>query len=97
MTGIPPYGCRRVGKGREARYEINKEEAEVVKMMFQWYTEGDGVNGPLSLRGIANKLDDLGISPPSYRPTKMSIRWHPNTVRVILINPIHTGLLIMVR
>lgn len=91
MTGILPYGCRRVGKGREAHYEINEEESEVVKMMFKWYTDGDGENGPLSLKAIAYKLDDLGISPPSYRQTRMSIRWHPNIVRVILTNPIHTG------
>jgi site-specific DNA recombinase len=92
MTGIPPYGYRRIGKGREAHYVIHEEETEIVKKMYQWYVDGDGENGPLSLKAIAYKLDDLGISPPSYRPVRMSIRWHPNTVRVILTNPIHMGI-----
>ncbi len=90
MTGIPPYGYTRVGKAQDAVYEINEEEAEIVKMIFHWYVEGDGEKGPLTLRAIATKLDELGISPPSYR-SKMAPFWYPNSVRVILTNSIYTG------
>ncbi|MFZ5904465.1 MAG: recombinase family protein [Chloroflexota bacterium] len=91
MTGIPPYGYTRVGKAQDAIYQINEEEAEVVKLIFHWYVEGDGEKGPLTLRAIANKLDELGISPPNYR-SKIAPYWYPNSVRVILTNPIYTGI-----
>jgi site-specific DNA recombinase len=91
MTGIPPYGYTRVGKGRDAVYQINEEDAEIVKKIFQWYVEGDGENGPISLRAISSKLDILGISPPSYR-SKVAPFWYPNSIRVILTNSIYTGI-----
>jgi site-specific DNA recombinase len=92
MTGIPPYGYNRMGKGAEAEYVINDVQAEVVRNIFRWYVDGDGdgINDPLSLRAIAARLDGLGISPPNYR-SKMAPGWWPNTIRVILTNEIYTG------
>lgn len=90
MTGIPPYGYTRVGKAQDANYQINEEEAEIVKLIFKWYVEGNGEKGPLTLRAIAAKLDELGIPPPHYR-SKVAPYWYPNSVRVILTNPIYTG------
>ena len=92
MTGIPPYGYNRVGKGADAEYQINEVQAEVVRSIFRWYVDGDGdgINGPISLRAISSRLDELGISPPNYR-SKMAPGWYPNSVRVVLTNEIYIG------
>lgn len=90
MSGIPPYGYTRVGKRNEAEYVVNETEAEVVRNIFQWYVYGDEENGPLSLRGISYRLDQMGITPPNYR-SHVAPCWYPNSVRVILTNYIYTG------
>jgi site-specific DNA recombinase len=90
MSGIPPYGYRRVGKGGEAEYVIDETEAEVVRNIFQWYVYGDGACGPISLRAISYKLDQMGITPPNYR-AHVAPCWYPNSIRVILTNYIYTG------
>jgi site-specific DNA recombinase len=84
MNGIVPYGYGRIGKAREAEMIIEPAEAEVVKMIFRWYTT-DEDGGPLSLRGIANRLDKMGIKP------KSAGFWGPSSVRLIVINEIYAG------
>ncbi|HEX9389583.1 MAG TPA: recombinase family protein [Anaerolineales bacterium] len=84
MSGVVPYGYGRVGKARDAEMVIDPIEAEVVKMIFRWYTTNkDG--GPLSLRGIANRLDEMGIKPRSAG------FWGPSSVRLIVTNEIYAG------
>lgn len=84
MSGTVPYGYGRVGKGRDAEMVIDPVEAEVVKMIFRWYTTNtDG--GPLSLKGIANRLDEMGIKPRS------ASFWGPSSVRLIVMNEIYAG------
>ncbi len=84
MSGVVPYGYGRVGKARDAEMIIDPIEAEVVKMIFRWYTTNkDG--GPLSLRGIANRLDEMGIKPRSAG------FWGPSSVRLIVTNEIYAG------
>ena len=84
MSGVIPYGYGRVGKGRDAEMIIEPVETEVVKMIFRWYTTHED-GGPLSLRGIANRLDSLGIKPRSA-PV-----WGPSSVRFIVMNEIYAG------
>ncbi len=84
MSGVVPYGYGRVGKARDAEMIIDPVEAEVVKMIFRWYTTHED-GGPLSLRGIANRLDSMGIKPRSAG------FWGPSTVRVIVTNEIYAG------
>jgi site-specific DNA recombinase len=84
MCGIVPYGYGRVGKGRDAEMIIEPAEAEVVKMIFRWYTTHED-GGPLSLRGIANRLDSMGIKPRSAQV------WGPSSVRLIVKNETYAG------
>ena len=65
-------------------YEINEEEAKVVRMIFDYYTNPNsrfrGING------IALHLTELGI------PTKKGGKtWHRQVVRQILMNESYTG------
>ena len=59
------------------------KEAKIVKMIFQDYLNGMGINA------IARKLRDKGIS------TKDGGIWHENTVRGILKNEKYTGNLLL--
>ena len=58
---------------------VKEEEANVVRMMFQWACEG------VSTYQIAVRLNELGI------PTKRGSKWHPLGVRRILGNRAYTG------
>ena len=84
MSGQPPYGYGRIGKTREAEMVIDPAEAEVVKMIFRWYTTHED-GGPLSLMAIADRLDEMGIKPRS------SSMWQPTSVRTILVNETYAG------
>ncbi len=59
------------------------KEAKVVKMIFQDYLNGMGINA------IVRKLQDKGI------PTKGGGTWHESTVRKILKNEKYTGNLLL--
>ncbi len=48
-------GYRTVGVGKEARLEVVESEAEIVKLIFQRYTEGRGY------RAIASELNEMGL------------------------------------
>ncbi len=58
------YGYRYIKRAEEAppRYEVDEEEAEVVRKVFRWV----GIDG-LSMRGVIMKLYRLGISPRKRR------------------------------
>lgn len=90
MTGHPPYGYKREGKREDAKMFIFEPDAKNVRSIFEWYVNGDGGNGPLSLNAIASKLDADGIGTPEYRSNAAQY-WIPATIKNILNNPIYTG------
>ena len=81
----PPYGYNYVKKdkekGIEGHYEINEQEAEIVKMMFDWVVK-DGI----SQREAVRRLTALKIL-----PRKGSTRWGRSSVHKILTNETYTG------
>lgn len=62
------------------KFEINSDEAKVVKEIFDMYCYRE-----MGIRKIANVLNEKGIA------TKYGKTWHFKTVRRILSNPIYTG------
>jgi len=40
---------------------IYESEARIVRMVFAWYTKGDGENSPMPMSGIVNRLTEMGI------------------------------------
>lgn len=72
-------GYDRVGKDMV----INKEQAETVKMIFDWYLEGWGV------RKIQFKLEKL-----KRKTSSGKTNWHAATVSHILRNPFYCGIII---
>ena len=62
---------------------INEDEAKVVKLIYQWYTEeGHGA------ARIANMLNEQGVK------TKRNCKWSQNGICRILTNEIYTGKII---
>jgi site-specific DNA recombinase len=61
----PPYGYRVINENDRQILEIDETEAEIVRLIFRWYTIGDGESGPMGLRKIANKLTETGVPTPT--------------------------------
>ncbi|MFH1866995.1 MAG: recombinase family protein [Patescibacteria group bacterium] len=77
LTTKPLYGYNYIPKQdkRHGYYEINPEEARVVKMIFSWVA-----NDRMTLRAIVRKLQQLGIRP---RNSKRGV-WNTSTLSTML-------------
>jgi len=76
VGGWLPYGYRR-GENREV--EVAPEEAEVVRRVFTWSSEGR------TLQWIADRLNERSI------PSRNGGVWHASTIRGMLRNRFYTG------
>ena len=87
----PPYGYIRKKLEGQKGYtlEIMPEQAQVVKMIYEFYTHGeiqaDGSTKRLGAAHIVRKLNGLRI------PPLKSDAWVMSTVRGILHNPVYIG------
>lgn len=70
-------GYRRVGRNQ---YEIDTEQAIIVKKIFKWYLGGDGI------RTIKRKLEEHG-----YKTATGKSHWQFQVIDNILSNPFYTG------
>jgi site-specific DNA recombinase len=77
LTTQPLYGYSYIPKldKKHGYYEINPEEAKVVKMIFLWVA-----NDKMTLRAIVKKLQELGIRP---RNSKRGV-WSTSTLSTML-------------
>lgn len=73
------FGYDKVTIGKDHTLVPNKD-ADVVRMMFDWY-----VNERVGYQVIANRLDDMGVKPPS------TDRWIKNTIASMLRNVLYDG------
>lgn len=94
--GRAPYGYRLTEVDGKRSLTIYEPEARIVRMIFQWYTEGDGVghDGRLSLREIAKRL--TGIPTPGDIDARITKQrecgaWNRTTVRKILKRETYAG------
>jgi hypothetical protein len=74
-----PYGYDRVKIGKDWTLEPN-DEAEAVKLMFEWY-----VNEGLSLCALVRRMDEYGFRAPQGK------NWSRGSVRPMLKNIHYTG------
>jgi DNA invertase Pin-like site-specific DNA recombinase len=81
ISSTPPYGYDKVKLQNDKGYSLepNKQEASIVKLIFDLYIEGKGMTV------ISNELDRLNIK-PRYRDT-----WSKSTINDILKNPVYIG------
>lgn len=75
-----PYGYKKIQIGKDHTLEIVEEQAEIVRLIFQWYTE-EG----LTPYFIAQRLNEMGIPGPRRNG------WVKDTVRKMLENEHYVG------
>jgi hypothetical protein len=84
VGNVPPYGYDKDmvmdGKRKCPTLKINPEQANVIRMMFDWY-----VNKDMGRHVICRKLDELGIKPPRGK------HWSPYTMLDMLSNVHYIG------
>jgi len=96
------YGYRK--NPLTGEFEINEEEARIVRLIYHWYVYGDENGQPLGMEAIADKLTNMGILPPSaVRGVRVGVRgkrgqkgeyvkhWSNATVRQILTHQAYIG------
>ena len=85
--GPAPFGYKKVKDGKDCILEIVPEDAEIVRMIFDWYTrEG------LSCGAIARKLNDMGI-----KTVRDGAYWRDSTISRMLQNKHYIGLIVFNR
>lgn len=86
LNGSPPYGYRKRGIGANGELVKHETELKIVRDIFEWYTKGDDTGSPLSLRGIARKLNELQVPCASS-----SRKWTLTRIQRILGHEIYAG------
>lgn len=85
VGSIPPYGYRYVrgdkDKNIPGHYEIETQEAESVRMIFDLF-----VNRKISIRAIARELTRKGV------PPREGFKWHTSSLHRIIRNETYTGI-----
>lgn len=90
-TGRAPYGYDYVSEKHKGWLVINEEQAEVVRMMYEWLTVED-----LSSYAIARRLFEKGILTKGDVSTVVAKKdgpgaWSPATVRRIISSTVYMG------
>lgn len=84
IGSIPPYGYDKImvkeGKKECPTLVENKEQADVVRMIFDMY-----VNQDMGRINICHRLDDIGIKPPKGE------HWSPAALKDLLANVHYIG------
>ena len=81
----PPYGYNKTiileGKRKCPTLAINEEQANVVRMIFNWY-----VNENVGTQNISNRLNELQLKSPKGQT------WTADSIRTIIENPVYIGM-----
>lgn len=86
-----PYGYERVRIKNDKGWTLSiiDEQAEIVRLIFEWYTVGekqsDGSYKRLGTSLIARRLNSMKV------PTKTGGDWVVSTIRDIIANPVYIG------
>lgn len=96
LSAFAPYGYVK-SKEVAYRYEIDRETAPYVRMIFEWKAEG------VSHNEICKRLNDMGAVTPARRKVDLGIWraekykhtvWHGRTIIDIMKNPTYTGCIV---
>ena len=97
----PPFGYKeKIDENGRKTLEIDEEEAEIIRLIYQLYTVGNEEHGPLSIGAIARKLTDMRVAtysdrrPPKHCTTKTINgygEWNRSSVIKYLTNATYIG------
>ena len=89
LGSIPPYGYK-LSKDEKGKLEVDDYSAEIVKQIFQMYSNG---HGSIDIMNYLNKKEIL--NPSSYHRTKykkkQSSKWNQITILAMLKNQVYIG------
>lgn len=91
ISSVAPYGYKKVKirNGKGYTLEIDPERADIVRMIYEWYTRGlpgdDGYYRTMGATAICRKLDEMHIKP------MVNDTWSKASVSDILKNPVYIG------
>jgi site-specific DNA recombinase len=77
---------------------INESQAQIVRMIFDWYINGDEHGGMMSFVTIAKRLTDMGIPTPTqsksvkYKQPRRGF-WYRSSVNNIICSETYAGVL----
>lgn len=86
IGSVPPYGYDKITIGKDHTLTPNEEEADVVRMIFDWF-----VNEGIGVGKITRRLNDMGIKPRSKEI------WYQQSVSQILSNKHYLGKIVFYR
>lgn len=99
MHGHAPYGYKAAEKDGKTTLAIDEETAAIVRLIFQWYIEGDGKQGPMSTRTIRRALSDMKIPTGSdlnnascYKKVTGYGEWNTTSICRMLRNTTYIGM-----
>ena len=73
------------GHRTKKRIVVDPVEAELVRLMFDLYLQGDGTSGPMGIKEITKHLNAKG------HRTRLGARYGVGTIHGILTNPVYVG------
>jgi site-specific DNA recombinase len=92
--GHPPYGYQY--NKEDEMFEIVPREAEIVRMIYRWYTSGDGSGEPMTVYSITKRLSEMRVTTPGEKSGAARKRkpgmWKQGTVHRILKNETYAGI-----
>lgn len=80
IGSVAPYGYKKIRIGKLCTLEPHETEADVVRMIFDWY-----LNYDMTFHSIGRKLDSMGIKP------RTGASWRDTTLRQMVSNPHYDG------
>ncbi len=81
ISTSPPFGYRKVKKGKNNTLEIVEEEAKVIELIFDLY-----VNSSMGARMIVDELRVRGL-----KNANRNTNWSITTIKKIIHNPVYNG------
>ncbi|TDX11300.1 recombinase family protein [Flavobacterium sp. S87F.05.LMB.W.Kidney.N] len=87
------YGYK---KGDDKKMIVDDEEAEVIRRIFKWYSEGNGFNkiaGFLNNEKVPTRVNKFGTQLMKFQTEKTAdkVIWSSKTVNDIVANPLYKG------
>ena len=87
---MPPFGYRTYvaetrGKKDKKKLEIDPRTAEIVRMVFKLYVEGDGRSGPIGIKQIVDYLNSRNFT------NALGSRFRIQTIQKVLRNTAYIG------
>ena len=90
IHGRTPYGYRLEDVDGKSQLVVNEDEAQIVRLIYQWYAYGEGKKGPMSARLIARRLTQMGVPIPPISG-RNSDKWSRTTVGRIVNSKTYIG------